>query len=80
MDNQMKLDLSSAPWMTCECGGHVFNNSMMLKRVSSLISPTGKEELVPVEIIVCDSCKKIPGFISSKIPGLPGDLKTEKKS
>ncbi len=75
----VKLSLSDHPWMSCECGGKKFTNSLMFKKVSSIISPTGKEEVIPVEIFTCDTCGKLPGFVTSKIPGVPEDMKSEVK-
>lgn len=46
--------------ITCECGGMIFENAFVLKRISSIISPTGKEETYPLEVIVCKKCGKIP--------------------
>jgi len=46
--------------VTCCCGGVVFENALVLKKISALISPTGKEELYPMEILVCRKCGKVP--------------------
>jgi hypothetical protein len=55
MDN-----IKDAKQVTCDCGGAMFTEKMMFKRISSFISPTGKEELYPVQVIVCDACGKVP--------------------
>lgn len=75
MDTKMRVDLSQAPWAICDCGNYAFNSAVMFKKVSALISPTGKEEHVPIEIVTCTSCGKIPTFISKSIPDLPSDSK-----
>ena len=77
---QMKLNLSEAPWMECECGGMSFEPGLMFKRISPIISPSGREEVVPVEIFKCKSCNQIPGFVGNKIPGIPEDMKAKKKT
>jgi hypothetical protein len=46
----------------------------MVKRVSPLLSPTAKEEIIPADIIICRSCGKIPDFYAKKIKGIPEDL------
>jgi len=51
--------LLSAPNITCDCGGTVFENGVVLKRVSELVSPSGKEEIVPVDVFICKKCGKI---------------------
>ena len=75
----VKLSLTDAPWISCDCGGKKFTNSLMFKRVSQIISPTGKEEVIPVEVFTCDSCGKLPSFVTSKIPGVPDELKAKEK-
>jgi hypothetical protein len=79
MENQkVKVDVSSAPWVEC-CGApRMFESTYMFKRISALISPTGREEYVPVEVMICKSCGKVPGFISDRIPDLPEDMKAPK--
>lgn len=72
----VKVSLADVPWMSCECGGKKFTNSLMFKRVSSIISPSGKEEVVPVDVFTCDTCGKLPSFVTSKIPGIPEELKS----
>tara|TARA_X000001382_G_scaffold127130_1_gene114591 strand:- start:72 stop:365 length:294 start_codon:yes stop_codon:yes gene_type:complete len=58
---QVKLDLSQAETMKCEyCGNYVFIKGTVIKRVSPLISPTGQEALVPIEIYSCGNCGKVP--------------------
>ena len=48
-----------SPNCVCECGHKVFRERMVLKRISQLISPSGREELYPIPIFVCDKCGKI---------------------
>jgi hypothetical protein len=72
---RMKIDISSAPWTEC-CGGpQMFEISYMFKRVSALISPSGQEEHVPIEVITCKKCGKVPEFMWKKVPDLPEDMK-----
>ena len=42
-----------------ECGGKVFRQVQMFKRLSALVSPSGKEQLVPVPVFRCDDCGHI---------------------
>jgi hypothetical protein len=46
MAPQMNVDLSKADDVVCErCGNYTFQNVMLMKRMSALISPTGKEAI-----------------------------------
>ncbi len=75
--NPGKLDLDSLPWVSCSCGGSIFEPAVMVKKVSSLLSPTGKEEIVPADVIICKTCNKIPAFYAKRVKGLPADLISE---
>lgn len=59
MNNQarMNVDLSNAIDVACEeCGCRTFKEVAFVKKVSALVSPTGKEALVPVGTFACSSC------------------------
>lgn len=77
MDNQprAKIDLNGAPWVGCE-DNKLFEPKLMFKKVSALISPTGREEHVPVEMIVCSKCGKVPKFFYEKLRDIPEELKS----
>jgi hypothetical protein len=54
------VDLSNAKDIECEkCQGLGFKQTMMLKKLSPLVSPTGQEAIVPVAAFGCDSCGHI---------------------
>lgn len=56
-----------APPVQCsECGSKIFHEAVVLKKVSMLLSGTGKEELVPIPVYVCDKCGKIPDEFLNK--------------
>ena len=51
------IDLTHAKDIECEkCQGVGFRQTMMLKKLSPLISPTGQEAIIPVGVFSCDSC------------------------
>lgn len=58
--------LLDSPNVVCECGSKLFHEAIVLKKVSALISPTGKEELYPIPVYVCEKCGKIPADLTSK--------------
>ena len=41
------------------CGGKFFRQVSAFKRVSALLSPTGKEQIAPVPTFRCDDCGNI---------------------
>lgn len=56
----------NSPNVICTCGSKVFHEAVVLKKVSSLMTGTGREELVPIPVYVCDKCRKIPDEFTSK--------------
>tara|TARA_R100001443_G_scaffold105674_1_gene114762 strand:+ start:1168 stop:1410 length:243 start_codon:yes stop_codon:yes gene_type:complete len=56
----LKIDASDLDDICCEeCGGKVFRQVSMFKRLSALVSPTGKEQIVPIPVFRCDDCGHI---------------------
>ena len=51
------IDLTHAKTLQCEkCEGVGFRQTMMLKKLSPLVSPSGQEAIIPVGVFACDSC------------------------
>jgi uncharacterized Zn finger protein len=51
------LDYNQTEPIKCEkCDSEVFQPALLLRKVSALISPTGKETLVPVHLFACLAC------------------------
>ena len=51
------IDLTHAKTLKCEkCEGVGFRQTMMLKKLSPLVSPNGQEAIIPVGAFACDSC------------------------
>tara|TARA_R100001015_G_C4589284_1_gene144942 strand:- start:816 stop:1076 length:261 start_codon:yes stop_codon:yes gene_type:complete len=58
---QVQLDMSEADTITCEkCGNASFIQAFFLKKISALVSPTGKEAIVPMQVFSCGNCGSIP--------------------
>ena len=54
------IDLSHAKTLECEeCGCKGFKQTLMLKRLSALMSPSGKEALIPIQAFACENCSHI---------------------
>lgn len=61
---QLQIDLKQAVNMVCECGNDTFEPAYFIKRVSPLVSPTGEELIIPVQIFRCTKCGVVhPRFI-----------------
>ena len=56
----MGLKLEDMTDIICEnCGCRYFNQVHAFKRVSALLSPTGKEQIMPVPSFRCSDCGHI---------------------
>lgn len=55
-------DLSLATDIVCEnCGNYTFQEVMLLKKFSALVSPSGKDSIMPIPTMACNAC----GFVNA---------------
>ena len=60
-ETQVQVDLSKADTIKCEdCGNYLFITSNVIKRISAIMSPSGQEALVPIQVYSCGNCGKVP--------------------
>ena len=69
----VNIDLSNAQDVTCEnCGNYTFQEVVLMKKVSALVSPTGKEAIVPIPTFSCNACGYInKQFLPIKVADQP---------
>ena len=54
------VDLTHATTLECEsCGCKGFKQTMMLKKLSPLVSPNGQEAMIPIQGFACEKCSHI---------------------
>ena len=69
----VQVDLREADTIKCDdCGNYLFITSHILKRLSAIVSPTGEEALIPVQVYSCGDCGKVPQKLLEG-SGLEGD-------
>ena len=57
---QMKVDMSQTTSVSCEaCKHDVFIPSFKLRKLSALLSPHGKETMIPIQVFACAKCGHI---------------------
>ena len=57
----VQIDISKADTIQCEdCGNASFIQAFFLKKISALMSPTGKEAIVPMQVFSCGNCGTVP--------------------
>ena len=60
MNTQVQVDLRKADTIKCKkCSNYVFLQSFILKRLSAILSPTGEEALIPVQVYSCGNCGQV---------------------
>ena len=54
---QVQVDLSDADTMKCQsCENPVFIQGYIIKKISAIVSPTGKEVIAPIQVFNCGNC------------------------
>ena len=54
---RQQVDISLAVDLKCDdCGNYTFVEIAMLKLLPALVSPTGKNELIPIPVMACNRC------------------------
>lgn len=67
----INFDLRMTNATCCEsCKGEAFIEALMLRRVSALLSGTGKEGFVPIQVFACAKC----GHVNSQF--IPAEIRT----
>ena len=62
MDNGFNpMVILDSPNIVCdECGSKLFKPAYVLKKVSGLVSPSGRQEIMEIPLFVCAKCGKLP--------------------
>ena len=64
----LQIDISKTDTIVCEeCGNASCIQAFFLKKVSALVSPTGKEAIVPIQVFSCGNCGAIPKNMMEQI-------------
>ena len=54
------IDLSKASTMKCEkCENPTFKQTLMLHKMSALVSPNGQETIIPAAVFACEACNHV---------------------
>jgi len=57
---QQTIDVSQTTPVKCEkCENQTFKQTLLIRRLSSLVSPNGQETLVPVQVFACEKCGNV---------------------
>ena len=78
---EVQVDLTKADTIKCEdCGNYLFITANVIKRISPILSPTGQEALVPVQVYSCGNCGTVPKmFLEGSGLGLDEEINKPKE-
>jgi predicted nucleic acid-binding Zn ribbon protein len=65
---QLNVNLSDAPYLECEeCGGKVFEERMMIKKISRFMTGGDQDSIVPIPVISCAKCGHVNEMFKPKV-------------
>jgi|TARA_R110001592_G_scaffold141074_3_gene362377 hypothetical protein len=57
MHNQLNVDITQTQSVTCEkCGGVYFEQGLILRKASGILTGTGKTSYIPIPVFNCRDC------------------------
>jgi NAD-dependent dihydropyrimidine dehydrogenase PreA subunit len=60
MNQNINIDLNKVDNIKCdECSGETFVPVFVIKHLSALMSPTGQETMVPIQLFKCSACDHV---------------------
>ena len=66
---QEQIDISKTSPIKCgKCENPTFKQTLLLRKMSALVSPNGQEALVPVQVFACEKC----GHVNSEFLDVSG--------
>jgi hypothetical protein len=69
------IDITQTTPEVCEnCNGEAFRDALLLRKVSALLTETGKEGYLPIQVFACVKC----GHVNSHF--IPSDLRAKQSS
>ena len=64
---QKQVNIEDTESLVCDaCGNYTFIKSYFIRRVSPLMSPSGQEAMIPIEVFACGNCGKVPDKMMPK--------------
>ena len=65
---KLNIKLEDAPYITCEkCEGTIFEEKMMIKKISKFMTGTDQDSIVPLQVIACSACGNVNDMFKPKV-------------
>ena len=66
---QIPINIEDTTPVECDsCKNQTFVDVVLLRRVSAIMSPTGKAALIPIQAMACNACGHINAEFLPKLP------------
>lgn len=66
----LRVNLKDMQDYKCDdCGEGKFKDVYLIKKISALVSPSGKEMLYPIQVYACLSCNHINEYFLNAVSG-----------
>ena len=54
---QQTIDISQTTSLKCDkCENQTFKQTLLIRKMSALVSPNGQEQLIPIGVFACEKC------------------------
>ena len=58
--SQQTIDMSQTTSIKCEkCENLTFKQTLLIRKLSALVSPNGQETVIPVAVFACEKCGNV---------------------
>lgn len=75
---QINLNVMGLENLRCaNCENQVFQPLFVVKKVSAIQSPTGKDSVVPMQIFACTNCGAVPKELGAQLLEVDHNLDSE---
>ena len=65
---KLNINLADAPYLACEaCGHEVFEEKMMIKKISKFMTGAPQDSIVPLQVIACAKCGNINDLFKPQV-------------
>ena len=55
-----QIDFSKTTEIKCDsCGGQTFKQTLLMRKMSALVSPNGQETIIPMAVFACEKCNHV---------------------
>ena len=72
MQPNLNVDIKQTTSVTCEeCGGTIFEQALIIRRVSAILTGQGKPGFMPIPVFRCSDCGHVnKDFVPKEIQSL----------